>query len=86
MWMTGGICPFIQAFDWGHLSFYSDVLSIYILTIIVKFPTIIVLQRALLKKMWIRVKRLVKIRVGKSEKTRNKKDRAFAKKGENRQL
>ncbi|AUD07085.1 hypothetical protein CWM47_37870 [Spirosoma pollinicola] len=48
----------------------------------VKFPTIIVVQRALLKKMWIRSKRLKKIRIGRSEKTKNKKDRAFAKKSE----
>jgi hypothetical protein len=43
---TGGICRFIS----------ND--SVYILTIKVKFPTILVLQRALLKKMWIRLKRL----------------------------
>ena len=67
--LTGGICRFIA----------ND--SVYILTIIVKFPTIIVVKSRVAKKSVDKSKKLKIGRTEMSEKTKNKKDRAFTKKG-----
>ena len=67
---TGGICPFIT----------ND--TVYILTIIVKFPTIIVVRPRVAKKPVDKSKKLKIHRTETSGKTKNKKERAVTKKRE----
>ena len=80
IYLSGGICPFIIYLSGGICPFIAND-SVYILTIIVKFPTIIVVRPRAAKNSVDKSKKLKIDRTERSEKTKNKKDRAFTKKG-----